>query len=417
MALPFLKIKHAKAFNLTESPQKHLLSLIDKAKASTQQQAMQTPQLYDKNTIDQCPWPQTEEGMYAKNLLVPLIKKGVTHYISNIETDLRVLVWNDLVLPITINQKEYHNSYVCSPYSYYISYAKKSLKHIAQNWAHPVLHSFLTGLSSLFYRFQVNQVVTVNNWLLSTNLYPSLQANQLEAIAIFLKKQFPTHAIVFRSIDALTSPLCCQTLKQLGYHFIASREIFSTDAKNEAIFESRLFKSDLRLLKNSGYEVIDHTELTQEDLPRILELYQKLYINKHSNLNPQLTLPYLKLMFEKNLFHFFALKKEGKIDGVVGVVKRNQMMLCPFLGYDLNVPKESCLYRLLCTILMLEAKKNQLLFHQSSGASMYKKIRKAVPCIEYIAIDYKHLSFKRKIPWQLLKLACNSVGIYYMRRY
>ena len=83
-------------------------------------------ELYDVHNLDSCPWPKTPEGQYVKEFLSPLIQKGVNAFIDNIRTDLRVLVWDDLVLPVTINQTEYENSYVCSPYSYYVSYAKES---------------------------------------------------------------------------------------------------------------------------------------------------------------------------------------------------------------------------------------------------------------------------------------------------
>ena len=114
---------------------------------------------------------------------------------------------------------------------------------------------------------------------------------------------------------------------------------------------------------------------------------------------------------------FKALKKEGRIDGVVGFVERNGEMFCPFFGYDRSLPQELSLYRLLSTVLMLEADRRHLLFHQSAGASMFKKIRKAQSCIEYIAVDYRHLPFKRRIPWILLEKLCNSIGVIFMKRY
>src|SRR5205085_12541895 len=105
----------------------------------------------------------------------PLIKNGVSHYIENIDTDLHALVWDDIILPITVNDAEYDNSYVCSPYSYFVSYAKESLDFLSQAWLRRLLSRVLGGLGKCLLRFHINKVVMVNNWLCSTTLYPSLQ--------------------------------------------------------------------------------------------------------------------------------------------------------------------------------------------------------------------------------------------------
>lgn len=374
--------------------------------------------LYDAHQLEQCPWPQNIEGEYARRFLTPMIKRGVSTYIENIQTDLRVLVWDDLVLPISINETEYENSYVCSPYSYYISYAKESLKLLTQKGIYHALNTLLWGVSKVLNLCQVNKVVVVNNWFYSTNLYPSLKPQQLVVIAEFLQNQFPDHAIIFRSIDPCTSATSYQTLQQIDFDYIASRQIFFIDSANQsALFESRLFKSDQKLLKNSGYEIIDGEQLIKEDLSRVLGLYRDLYIHKYSDLNPQFTEDFLRLVVTEKLMNFQALKKDGRIDGVVGYIQRNGMMFSPFFGYDRTIPQETALYRLLCTLLMLEAKRQNLFFHLSSGASTFKKIRKAHSCIEYMAVYHRHLSFKRRIPWLVLKNICNSLGIIYMKRY
>jgi len=45
--------------------------------------------------------------------------------------------------------------------------------------------------------------VMVNNWLLSTNLYPPSSNETLEAISRFLIERFPKHAIVYRSVNPI----------------------------------------------------------------------------------------------------------------------------------------------------------------------------------------------------------------------
>lgn len=373
-------------------------------------------QLYDRLNLNDCPWPETIDGQYAKAFLKPLMEKGVFQYIENVQTDLRVLKIDEVILPITINDTEYDNAYVCSPFSYYVSYARESLDVLSQVWLCDLMDRLLEGVGKILRKFQFNKVVVVNNWLFSTNLYPQLESHQVQQIAEFLLSYFPNHAIVFRCVDPITNPICYDTLQQMKCDYIATRQIFFLDPRASTFFESRLFKSDMKLFKNSGYEVVENDQL-DEELPRLLELYRDLYIQKYSNLNPKFNENFLQLVVKQNLMHFKALKKEGRIDGVAGYVERHGKMYCPFFGYDRHVPQEQSLYRLLSTTLMLEAHERGLFFHQSSGASKFKTMRKAKGCIEYTAVFYKHLKIQRHLPWLLLKNLYNSIGLIYMKRY
>lgn len=373
--------------------------------------------LYEADNIADCPWPQTVEGQYAKSVLMPFIEKKVSHYIENIKTDLRVLILGELVLPITINEKEYDNSFVCSPYSYFISYARQSLDSFPSTWFFRSMDVLFGKLGSLFCKLHVNKVVIVNNWLYATNLYPQLQTEHLGKITQFLQQSFPDHTIVFRSVDSCTNPICYQELQKVGFKYIASRQIFFLNPCDSSFFGSRLFKSDLKLLKNSGYEIIDGKDIKEHEISRLLKLYRDLYIGKYSTLNPQFNEEFLRLALKHNILHFKALKKEGRIDGVIAYMERDAKMYCPFFGYDRDLPKETSLYRILSTVLMCEAYERKLFFHQSSGASAFKKMRKAQDCIEYQAVYYKHLKISRHIPWIMLKSIYNSIGKVYMKSY
>lgn len=373
--------------------------------------------LYGVNEIDNCPWPQNAEGEYGKRFLTPLIKKGLSTFVENVQADLRVLICDQFVLPLTINHFEYENSYVCSPHNYYISYAREALKPVVPKKVYRVLNSLLWMASKVLKRYQVDKVVSVNNWLCSTNLYPALNKEQLASIGQFLQKEFPSHAIVFRSIDANMSPTCYKALKELGFDYIANRQIYFIEPHKSDLMEMRLFKSDLKLLQNCEYEIIEGEELLKEDLSRLIMLYRSLYIDKYSDLNPQFNEDFLRLAIDQKLLTFKALKKNGCVDGVVGYMKSHGKMFCPFFGYDLTKPKEASLYRLLSTLLMKQAHSEELCFHLSSGASTFKTIRKAKSSLEQMAVYHRHLPFKRQIPWRILEKLCNSIGITFMKRY
>lgn len=74
--------------------------------------------IYDAETIDALPWENFQEGKAIRNFLQPLIKDGVKQYIDNIHTKMLALTIGDYILPVTVNDEEYLNSYVCSPFGH-----------------------------------------------------------------------------------------------------------------------------------------------------------------------------------------------------------------------------------------------------------------------------------------------------------
>src|SRR5699024_2704102 len=165
-----------------------------------------TIKLYDEHNIDELTFPQTPDGQYAKNFLVPLIKDGTKAYIRNIDTKLYVLKIDDVVFPVSVNDKEYKNSYVCSPYTHYIQYAKDELYLIKSKFFRSILTFLLNCLSPIFKMNQVNKTVHINNWFVSTNLYPQLSSEQINTMTQFLKSKFPKHVLIFRSINQRHHP-------------------------------------------------------------------------------------------------------------------------------------------------------------------------------------------------------------------
>lgn len=374
--------------------------------------------IYDASNIDKLPWPISEEGRFARRYFTPLVKDGIKHYIDNINAEIRLLVVSEHVIPILVVNNDYSNAYVCSPHAHYVSLALDSLHVIKNSWVRRGVQSLLKGFGKLLLKGEINQIVYVNHWLLSTDLYPqNLTPEDIGAITSFLKKEFPRCAIAMRSINQKTNQTLHKQLKKCGFNFIASRQVYLTDTGDKSLFSTRIIKSDLRLWKDNDYEVIDDKQLTSNDFTRILKLYNIVSLEHHSHLNPQLNARYIKIMIEQGFLKVKALKLNGNIDGVVGYFEKNNQFMCPFFGYDKSHPDKNRLYRLLSTLLLLEASKKASIFHQSAGASFYKKIRRAVGHQEYMAIYTSHLPPKQRFTWGFLRSIMNSAGTIFMRKY
>jgi len=359
--------------------------------------------------------PTKEDSLFVERFFQPLITDGMEKYVSNVHTQLRLLFIDDLILPITINQGEYENSFVCSPFGYYVSYAMLYLDLIKNRFGRKICEMVMKSFYKLLPFTKINQCVCVNNWPFATILWPKISQKQVEQIKEKLIQDYPSHAVVFRSFNEDINQDLLRVLRKSRFSVIASRQIFYTNGADPEVFKTRIFKSDLKLMRECGYEIWDNTKLKEEDLPRLVELYRRVYLEKYSDLNPQHTKDLLLLGLRTNTMQLRAIVKKGEIDGVVGFYIRNGIMTCPFFGYDTTKPLGDKLYRIMCTVLMIEARDRGILFHQSSGAGFYKTIRRAKNCIDYTAVYTKHLPLYRQLPWLCIRGIMNGIGVHFMK--
>ena len=86
--------------------------------------------LYASEAVADIPWPGTDDGVYARRYLAPILIHGPQHYVKNAHAHLYVAIVDDVVLPIVLPRSHPDNSYVCSPYTHYFIYPQEELhKH------------------------------------------------------------------------------------------------------------------------------------------------------------------------------------------------------------------------------------------------------------------------------------------------
>ncbi len=168
--------------------------------------------LYDRATIDQVPWPASPDGAYAHRVLDPLVRRGPRRYIDNVDAEVYVLMAGEIVLPVVVSHPHpvITNSYVCSPTNHYIDYGKREVELELSNRRvlRTILPLLLDAFKPLLRWSRFEQVVYVNNWLLSTNLYPPLDPAMIGSIRDALIRRFPGYVIIFRSVnERLNAPL------------------------------------------------------------------------------------------------------------------------------------------------------------------------------------------------------------------
>lgn len=371
--------------------------------------------LYNQDTIDTLPWEEMSGGYRIKNYLTALVKEGVQPYIKNIKTEMFVLTIDDLALPVTANDTEYFNSHVCSPYTHYVTAVQGELK-LFDNWLlRKIIAGVLKTISPFLKWGRINRIVSVNNWLIATNLYLNMTQAQIAEITQYLKKRFPKHAIEFRSLNFLTNSPLIASLQQLRYRLVLSRQVYLIDGSQDHFFHSNNFRKDLVLCRKKPYILSPCP--SEQDPSRILALYQEVYLDKHASHNPQFSHCFVKLVLNSDCWTVRLLKDNDHIVGVFASLQLGNTMIWPFFGYDTTLPQEQGLYRIISTQVSLEAKKRGLILNHSSGAASFKRLRRAIPELEYRALYYSHLSFRQKMPWILLRLFLNKIGAKLLKHY
>ena len=359
-------------------------------------------EFFTRENIHALQFPPTEDGDYARHYLLPLITDDIQKYIRNVyNTQLMAVKVGETIIPVTVTDFHPQNTYTVSPYSHYVSYGGlEEVKHLENPLAEFLVKLALYPIAWFFRSTELDKVVFVNNYLLSTNLYPSVNNEQLSALSDALIERFPDRVIVFRSVDQKKNPHVFDALKSLGYDAVLSRQVWYMDPL--ASLKTRQCKEDARVLKKTGYGVVDGETLSDDELHRAAHLYELLYLKKYSYFNPQFTFEFLKLARDQKVLHLFGLKKNGRLDGIMGFFVRNGAMTQPLFGYDTALPQEEGLYRLLTLVTLKEGLKRGLFVHASGGVGKFKKVRGGESVTEYNAVYTKHLPKRRQSPWKLI---------------
>src|SRR5258708_3505970 len=74
--------------------------------------------LYSHSNNKDLHWPL--EAQYEHDYILPFLLSESQEYVSNVQTCMYVLQMAGHLFPLTVNDAEYDNSYVCSPFTKYI---------------------------------------------------------------------------------------------------------------------------------------------------------------------------------------------------------------------------------------------------------------------------------------------------------
>jgi hypothetical protein len=356
-------------------------------------------QIFDSNSIEHLQWPADELAQRAKAYLVPLIKSSPQNFIPNANVQMMIVTIDSSILPLLVSPDRLGNSDVCSPYSHFVDYTLEELSKRESGLSRAASKTLVRGAATVLQLSHVDKAVYVNNWLFTTNPCPDLSSAQIADLTSHLLERFPDHAILFPSVTPVLHEGLFAALQQNGFTMIPSRIVYLFDPSNSLpTIHSNLVR-DAALLKNSPYQVIGDNDITEDDIPRITELYQKLYLKKYTLLNLQLNEAYFSLMLRGRTFTTRVLKRDNRIDAFICWHNTGGFMTASLIGYDTDLPVELGLYRKAFAIVITAASDQGKILHLSGGAGSFKMLRGCTPHVEYISVYARHLPFYRRLGW------------------
>lgn len=333
---------------------------------------------------------------YLKNI----IEKEIKIFIDNCNAKFYILKYENYYLPIVVAENDKNQTYLVSLISSYIEYPK----HILKNCFINIIFNFF---SKIMDDSSIDKVVYVNHWLISTNIHYDLSAEQINEVTKFIKQKFPDYAICFRNIAKETNEILYNALNQNKYRFLINRTSYYIDNNSfKEVYKKQSIKTDLSLCKKRDYQIADNVV----DIAKQVQLYNDLYINKYTCLNPQYNEKFFDMLKDNNFENYTLLNKQDEIVGFYIPFVLNNTVSVPWFGYDTSVMQNEGLYRLLMLNIIEYAKNNNLNLNLSSGVGEYKQRRGAKQYWEYLAIDYSHLNIFRKFIFSSLIFITNKIS-------
>jgi len=370
---------------------------------------MSDVELFDPAIGPRDGWP---EPCADRTYLETFARQGSQALISNLRTRVMGLRSGARIYPVTINDAEYGDAYVCLPHTAYALYSKEELRIVdAGPWT-PALGMLASSAGAALRGAQINRIVHINNYMLSTNLHGGWTGEDADAIRALLVERFPDHLIGVRSLNQWSDQALWRRFHDAGWVLLPSRQIYITDDLRREWAPRRDTRRDLALLARHADAIDDLRSLRPGDAERIAHLYALLYLDRYSALNPAFTPTYIEMTHAAGTFSYRGLRDaDGALSAVVGCFVRGGILTTPIVGYDTTRPESEGLYRIASAMLAQMAQERGARLNGSAGAANFKGNRGARPVIEYSAYFVDHLSFARRAVIKSLERILNGMAV------
>jgi hypothetical protein len=143
---------------------------------------------------------------------------------------------------------------------------------------------------------------------------------------------------------------------------------------------------DAALLRKANLDVISHEEFTAGDLAAAHAQYSGVYITRHGGRNPRFTPAFIDAVHARGAARFWGLRKDGALAAFVALRDHGDFDSVPLIGYPIDADPKFGLYRQIFALALDVGAREKKVINFGAGAGHYKKLRGAVPAIEYVII-------------------------------
>lgn len=342
----------------------------------------------------------------------------VQPFVHNLDARIDVLEAAGRVLPVTINDGSQANAWVCSPRATYADCAAEEAARLLPAWTIRGRQGLVRGVGHGLAAAGIDRVVAVNNWLLSTNLYPPLREVPLAEIIDSARTRWPGHALWFRSLNAVDNGDWIAALGHRGFQMLVSRQVYLYDDLPGLSRRHANLARDLRQLGRTGLQRVRDGDIVAEDYDRIARLYELLYMEKYSRFNPHYSAAFMRAWHRAGLLEFHGFRDgDGVLQCVVGLFRQGNTFTSPIVGYDTSQPRQLGLYRLLTACACEVTLDHGARLNFSAGAAGFKRLRGGEPAIEYSAVYARHLPRRLRATLGALSQLTRRIGAPLLSRY
>jgi len=306
-------------------------------------------------------------------------------------------------------------SWVVSMRSAYGPYALHEVGNVPLRPARPFLAGAVKAMDGALVTAGLDRLVCVNNWLLSTNLYPPWDGAGLAALTASLAERFPEHFLAFRSLNFRHHARLLARFRATGWELVPARQVWIAEPGDAPTHNRRI---DAKLLARTPLQRAGAHSFGDADWVRAADLYAQLYLRKYSHLNPAFAPGFLLFAQRTGFMRIEGLRDaRGSLVMVAGTIASHAVMTTPLVGYDFALPQSAGLYRMAIAMSFEEMERCRLSFNISAGVGGFKRLRGAKPVVEYTAVWSRHLPAARRLPLQFLRTVLQRIAVPLMETY
>jgi hypothetical protein len=115
---------------------------------------------------------------------------------------------------------------VCSPLTTYSRYALQETRRVAPHVLAAPLCGVIGAADWWLRHAELDRAVSLNNWLLSTNLYPATNGIDFGALVASCQLRRPRHSVWFRSLDFAQHADWLHALMAAGFDLTPTRQVY-----------------------------------------------------------------------------------------------------------------------------------------------------------------------------------------------